>query len=202
MRLTDLAAAVQSAAVADAEPKEAVEDCTLVCRSLRAHPNPRMTLRAAVLPAASTDGYLMLFKPPQHNRLSFRSMGAKRSQPRLRLWQTAPAQRRQPPRWRAHSLGVHSPSTSRLREPPPLHRRKTLHPPLAARRMLALGRTWTASSSRLSCAGRCRPCRTFRLSCERIRRALVFGCKPFAQPTSARELPKASRPHALGRCFC
>ena len=46
----DLAAAVQSAAVADAEPGEAVEDCM--------HPNPRMTLRAAVLAAASTDGYL------------------------------------------------------------------------------------------------------------------------------------------------
>ena len=104
----DLAAAVQSAAVADAEPGEAVEDCM--------HPNPRMTLRAAVLAAASTDGYLTA--ATQSADLwgrSGRSRGCDSGRPRPRSAATAHHLLSEaPPRWRAHSLGVHSPSTSWL----------------------------------------------------------------------------------------
>ena len=62
MRATDLAAAVWSAAEADADPGGTTEDCGHVCSCLGAQPTARLTLRqavsAAAAAAAGAHGYL------------------------------------------------------------------------------------------------------------------------------------------------
>ena len=58
VRATDLAAAIWSAAEADADPGATTEDCTHVCTCVGAQQTARLTLRQAVHAAAGADGYL------------------------------------------------------------------------------------------------------------------------------------------------
>ena len=58
VRATDLAAAVWSAAEADADPGGTTEDCGHVCSCLGAQPTACLTLRQAVSAAAGAHGYL------------------------------------------------------------------------------------------------------------------------------------------------